>query len=123
MGISTNTVTEYKVECDICGLTETLFSSNGRIRSKAQAIKFANMTRKKNGSILCQSCNEKSKMVGQIVACNNRGKEWCPYGKGNTKCDAHTPREKVFGEDIFFHCWVNEGGKTVHKKCRLEKIS
>lgn len=43
-------------------------------------------------------------MIKILVACNNRNKEWCPFGSIDCECDAYIPRELEESEFIDFTC-------------------
>jgi len=123
MGVSSFQTTEYSVVCDICGKKEVCHSFYENVHNKQQTIKWAGMMKTKDGSILCKDCYKKNKMVGKMVACNNRNSEWCPYGTPNTKCDAHDPREKKFGEDMDFYCLIGTLNDYKHRKCKLVEFN
>lgn len=46
----------------------------------------------------------RDEVINILVACNNRNKEWCPFGEVGCDCDAHIPHELEDGEDIHFTC-------------------
>ena len=57
MGVTSITFTQYNIECDVCGISECCPSSAAEgVRSKQQAIKWADMHKTKDGRVLCDNC-------------------------------------------------------------------
>lgn len=46
----------------------------------------------------------RDEVINILVACNNRNKEWCPFGEVGCECSAYIPHELEDGEDIHFTC-------------------
>lgn len=59
-------------------------------------------------------------MKNILVACNNRNKEWCPFGAIDCECDAYMPRELEAGESIDFTCTDKYDDE---RECIFEKVS
>ena len=122
MGVSSFQTTEYIIECDICKTKKVCHSFYKNVHSKQQAIKWADMHKLRDGTILCDECFAKNKLVGKLVACNNRNDKLCPYGTKNTRCDVHEPREKRFGEALSFYCLRGTSENPRHKRCKLVEV-
>lgn len=52
-----------------------------------------------------------------MVVCNNRDKEWCPYGLENCECDCYKPKELKYGKCTEHTC-TDRNYKE--RKCKLE---
>lgn len=57
-----------------------------------------------------------------LVVCNNREKEWCPYGSGceNCSCDCYYPYELKDGEDRNISCTDVD---YKYRECYLIEVS
>lgn len=122
MGITSFRITKYSIACDRCEKTKVCNSFYENVHSEQQAIKWAGMQKLKDGTVLCDSCFNKNKMVGKLVVCNNHNSKSCPYGMPNTRCDVHEPREKRFGEALDFYCLRGSSENPRHRKCKLVKV-
>lgn len=57
MGVTSIHTTQYYVVCDCCGLEDVVADNKSEnVRSKQQAIKWADMHKVKDGRILCDEC-------------------------------------------------------------------
>lgn len=52
-----------------------------------------------------------------IVVCNNRDKEWCPYGLEDCECDCYEPKELKYGKCLKHTCTDKN---YQERKCKLE---
>lgn len=59
-------------------------------------------------------------MIKILVACNNRNKEWCPFGSIDCECDAYIPRELEESEFIDFTCTDRYDNE---RDCIFEEVS
>lgn len=58
-------------------------------------------------------------MKNILVACNNRNKEWCPYGTEDCECDVYYPHEHKNDEDKYYTC-MDKNDKE--QQCYLEEV-
>ena len=66
MSVYSYRVTQYMIECDMCGDNECCPDSFAeKVHSKQQAVKWAKMHRIKDGRILCDRCFKKYKKGGK----------------------------------------------------------
>lgn len=62
MGVTSYSTTQYYVECDACGIADTVADNRVEgVRSKQEAIRWAGMHRIKDGRVLCDECYNKYK--------------------------------------------------------------
>ena len=54
-----------------------------------------------------------------LVVCNNRDKDWCPYGSKDCECDVYYPIE-LDGQDRDFFCTDKY---LVDRDCYLEEVA
>lgn len=61
----------------------------------------------------------RNEVINILVACNNRDKEWCPYGDNKCECYEHFPRELKEDEFRDFTCTdINDKDR----ECCLEEV-
>lgn len=62
MGVESYRVTQYYVECDACGVADTVADNRAEgVYSKQEAIRWAGMHKIKDGRVLCDGCYNKYK--------------------------------------------------------------
>lgn len=54
-----------------------------------------------------------------LVTCNNRNKEWCPFGEVGCECSAYIPHELGESESIDFNCTDKYGNE---RECIYEEV-
>lgn len=62
----------------------------------------------------------RGEVINILVACNNRDKEWCPFGEDDCECESYTPREIEDDESISFTCTDKYYDE---RECALEVIN
>lgn len=56
MAVTIKKITEYIIECDVCGDEDSCTTFEENVANKADAIKWADMHKIKDGRILCDKC-------------------------------------------------------------------
>ena len=72
MAVTSYRITQYMVECDVCGENECCPDSlSENVHSKREAAKWAGMHTLKDGTVLCKNCFEKYKLRGKVNGTNS----------------------------------------------------